>query len=74
MRSVLVSRRFFASSTTGNAPITVARGDGIGPEITDATMRILEAAKARVSPQNIVVGESLYLKGGSFSSFCVLIF
>ncbi len=27
-------------------PITVARGDGIGPEIMDATLRILDAAKA----------------------------
>jgi isocitrate/isopropylmalate dehydrogenase len=24
-------------------PITVARGDGIGPEIMDATLRVLEA-------------------------------
>jgi isocitrate dehydrogenase len=27
-------------------PITVANGDGIGPEIMDATLRILEAAGA----------------------------
>jgi isocitrate dehydrogenase len=32
----------------GSSPITVARGDGIGPEIMDATLRILEAAGARL--------------------------
>ena len=30
-------------------PITVARGDGIGPEIMEATLRVLKAAGARIS-------------------------
>lgn len=46
-----------------SVPITVAKGDGIGPEITDATMRILEAANARISPEFVSVGEQEYLKG-----------
>ena len=31
----------------GIATIAVAHGDGIGPEIMDATLRVLEAAGAR---------------------------
>ncbi len=34
-------------SMTNEVPITVARGDGIGPEIMDATLHILKAAGAR---------------------------
>jgi isocitrate dehydrogenase len=43
--------------------ITVARGDGIGPEIMDATLRILEAAGAAIEPEFIEVGEKVYLDG-----------
>lgn len=45
--------------------ITVAMGDGIGPEITNATLRILSAAKARIAPQFIDIGEQVYLAGHS---------
>ena len=48
---------------TQPVPVTVARGDGIGPEITDATLRILEAAGAALRPEPIVVGEAAYLAG-----------
>jgi isocitrate dehydrogenase len=44
-------------------PITVARGDGIGPEIMDATLSILQAAGAPIEPQFIEVGEKVYLAG-----------
>ncbi|MHA2620630.1 MAG: NADP-dependent isocitrate dehydrogenase [bacterium JZ-2024 1] len=44
-------------------PVTVAKGDGIGPEIMDATLRILEAANAPIEPQFIEVGEKAYLAG-----------
>lgn len=44
-------------------PITVAEGDGIGPEIMGATLRILEAAKAPLEIHKIEVGEKVYLKG-----------
>ncbi len=44
-------------------PITVAHGDGIGPEIMAATLRILEAAGARIAPEVIEIGESVYRQG-----------
>lgn len=44
-------------------PITVARGDGIGPEIMDATLRILEAAGARIAVEEIEIGEAVYGRG-----------
>ncbi len=46
-----------------NVPITVARGDGIGPEIMDATLRIIEAAGARIDIEEVEVGEKVYLRG-----------
>jgi isocitrate dehydrogenase len=45
------------------APITVARGDGIGPEIVDATLRILEAGGAALDIEEIQVGEAVYRDG-----------
>jgi len=44
-------------------PITVAYGDGIGPEIMEATLNILEAAGADIAPETIEIGESVYLRG-----------
>ena len=44
-------------------PITVAHGDGIGPEIMAATLHILEAAGARIAPETIEIGEKVYLRG-----------
>jgi isocitrate dehydrogenase len=44
-------------------PITVARGDGIGPEIMDATLRIIEAAGARLAIDEIEIGEAVYARG-----------
>lgn len=44
-------------------PITIAYGDGIGPEIMTATMDILTAAGANLEPETIEVGEQVYLKG-----------
>ena len=44
-------------------PITVAYGDGIGPEIMAATLEILEGAGARIAPEVIEIGEKVYLKG-----------
>lgn len=46
-------------------PITVAHGDGIGPEIMDATLRILTAAGADLAIETIEIGEKVYLKGNS---------
>ena len=46
-------------------PVTVALGDGIGPEIVQATLKILTAAGARIAPEYIDIGEQLYLAGHS---------
>ena len=46
-------------------PITVARGDGIGPEIMDAVLRVLKASGARLAPEFIDIGERVYLAGNS---------
>lgn len=45
--------------------ITVAKGDGIGPEIMDATISILKAAGARLEYDFIEVGEQVYLSGNT---------
>lgn len=44
-------------------PITVAHGDGIGPEIMAATLRVLDAAGAKLAPEVIDIGESVYREG-----------
>lgn len=48
---------------TNKTPITVAYGDGIGPEIMEATLHIIEAAGAQIEPETIEVGEKVYLRG-----------
>jgi isocitrate dehydrogenase len=48
-----------------NVPITVARGDGIGPEIMEATLHILRAAGARLDIEEIEIGEKVYLAGNA---------
>src|SRR5690349_15786708 len=46
-------------------PITVAHGDGIGPEIMDATLFILKEAGAALDIETIEIGEKVYLRGNS---------
>jgi hypothetical protein len=46
-------------------PITVAHGDGIGPEIMEATLQIMEAAGAALDIETIEIGEKVYLRGNS---------
>jgi isocitrate dehydrogenase len=46
-------------------PITVAHGDGIGPEIMNATLQILEGAGAALDIETIEIGEKVYLRGNS---------
>lgn len=45
--------------------ITIAKGDGIGPEIMDATLAILEAAGAQLEYDEIQIGEQVYLAGNA---------
>ncbi|MBS1859185.1 MAG: NADP-dependent isocitrate dehydrogenase [Acidobacteria bacterium] len=46
-------------------PITVAHGDGIGPEIMRATLAVLEASGARLDIETIEIGEGVYRRGFS---------
>ncbi|HVG32670.1 MAG TPA: NADP-dependent isocitrate dehydrogenase [Pyrinomonadaceae bacterium] len=46
-----------------SVPITVANGDGIGPEIMAATLHILKEAQARIEIETIEIGEKVYLAG-----------
>ncbi|MEM1027365.1 MAG: NADP-dependent isocitrate dehydrogenase, partial [Planctomycetota bacterium] len=45
--------------------VTVAHGDGIGPEIMDATLRILDAAGAKLAYDTIEIGQKVYERGVS---------
>jgi isocitrate dehydrogenase len=44
-------------------PITVAHGDGVGPEIMNATLSIIQAAGACIDIETIEIGEKVYLRG-----------
>ena len=46
-------------------PITVAYGDGIGPEIMEATLHILREAAADITVETIEVGERVYNMGAT---------
>src|SRR5256884_1905142 len=46
-------------------PITVAYGDGIGPEIMEATLHILKEAGAKLAIDRIEIGEKVYLSGNT---------
>lgn len=55
--------RMSASDNVTPIPVAVAFGDGIGPAIMEATLRVLEAAKAPIAPERIEIGEKVYLSG-----------
>lgn len=44
-------------------PVTVAEGDGIGPEIMAATLFLLEKAGAPLEIEKVEIGEKVFLKG-----------
>lgn len=50
-------------TTTKKAAITIARGDGIGPEIMEATLDILAKAGAQLDIEEIEIGEKVYGRG-----------
>lgn len=45
--------------------ITIAKGDGIGPEIMEATLSILTAAGVQLEYDEIEIGEKTYLSGNT---------
>ena len=47
----------------GGIPVTVAYGDGIGPEIMEATLRILDAAGAPLRYDVVEIGKKAYEDG-----------
>ncbi|MDZ4723391.1 MAG: NADP-dependent isocitrate dehydrogenase [candidate division Zixibacteria bacterium] len=47
----------------GKRSITVAHGDGIGPEIMKATLHVLHEAGAQIEIEEIQIGEQVYLRG-----------
>lgn len=44
-------------------PIVIAEGDGIGPEIMQATLKILQATSAPLDITKVEIGEKVYLRG-----------
>lgn len=52
-----------ASSQPAIIPVAVAYGDGIGPEIMDAVLRVLDAAQAPLRYDVVEMGEKLYRQG-----------
>ena len=48
---------------TGEVPVAVCEGDGIGPEIMRATLRILAEAGARISPRPVELGAQVWREG-----------
>ncbi len=47
----------------GKISIAVAHGDGIGPEIMDATLYVLQEAGANLDYHTVDIGEKVYLAG-----------
>lgn len=47
----------------GKIPIAVAYGDGIGPEIMEATLFVLSEAGANIEIHPVEIGEKVYLRG-----------
>jgi isocitrate dehydrogenase len=45
--------------------ITIAKGDGIGPEIMDATLEIIKVSGAKIEIDEIEIGEKVYLSGNT---------
>ena len=52
-----------AAKTMAPTPITVAYGNGIGPEIMAATLEVLQAAGAALEVERIEVGQDVYARG-----------
>ncbi len=65
MKTIDVQTLPLANSTRNrpSVPVTVAYGDGIGPEIMEATLNILNAAGAQIEPATIEIGEAVYRRG-----------
>lgn len=65
MNTNTISATIDQKKTAQAVKVAVAHGDGIGPEIMKATLRILEAAGANIEPEVIELGERVYLSGNT---------
>lgn len=69
MNEMILTEDHGSSPESVGAPvsrkITVAKGDGIGPEIMEATLQVLLAAGAQLEIEEIQVGEGVYLRGNT---------
>ncbi len=54
-----------STDPTGPVPITVAYGDGIGPEIMEAALRVVTAGGAALDVETIQIGETVYAQGNT---------
>jgi isocitrate dehydrogenase len=59
----LYKGNFERFSMAQKVPITVAYGDGIGPEIMNASLHIIQAAGADLELETIEIGEKVYERG-----------
>jgi isocitrate dehydrogenase len=55
--------RTIEDSMATKTPITVAYGDGIGPEIMEAVLLVIESAGAQIEKEVIEIGEQVYQRG-----------
>jgi isocitrate dehydrogenase len=49
--------------SSSKIPVAIAHGDGIGPEIMQATLHVLDEAGAPLDYKKIEIGEKVYLSG-----------
>jgi isocitrate dehydrogenase len=59
----VIEKIFYTPAMLKKTPITVAEGDGIGPEIMAATLHVLKEAGALIEIEHISIGEKVYLAG-----------
>lgn len=59
----LAARRPLSATPPGRVEVAVARGDGVGPEIMDATVRVLEATGAPLDFKSVGLGLEAYERG-----------
>ena len=65
MKTLELNQKEIGDNPNIPVKVAVASGDGIGPEIMKATLRILEAAGANIVPEYIDLGEKVYLSGNT---------
>jgi len=65
MKTQVLSKEKSGKLINTPVKVAVAMGDGIGPEIMKATLRIMKAAGANIQPEFIALGEQVYLSGNT---------